>query len=286
MDTDLIAVPFHLDREDVNTGAGPARLLSEGAEEAIGDAGHAVRGIHRIELEDQGHETGNIFAIARSLSAMVRESCSSGRLPIIFAGDCNSAIGVMAGLAQDGPAGLLWLDAHGDANTPETTTSGFFDGFPLAVVAGWCWRALAATVPGHEPLADSRVIHVGGRAFDGDEEATMISSGMTVVNGETMRDGSGLGIVRSGLSQLGGQTSVVHVHLDLDVLHRSDGVVSQYAIDGGPSVSDLHAILRSVGEQCTIGSVTICSYDPAFDSDGRAAAKGVEFLGTVLAGVR
>jgi arginase len=283
MDIDVVTVPFHLDREDVNTGAGPARLLDEGAEKALADAGHTVRAVHRVELEDQGHETGNIFANMRSLSDRVSTARREGAAPVILAGDCHSAIGVMSGLSAEGSRGLLWLDAHGDANTPETSESGFFDGFPLAVVAGWCWGPLAATVPGFDPLPESRVIHVGGRAFDGDEEAIMARSGMTVVDGEAMRDANGLDTVREGLERLGAETDVLHVHLDLDVLDRSDGVASGYATFGGPRLNDLEELMRAAGELCTIGSITICAYDPAFDDDGRAAARGIDFL-RILAG--
>src|SRR5207253_2124442 len=69
-----------------------------------------------------------------------------------------------AGLGAD--VGVAWLDAHGDFHTPETTTSGFVDGMALAVAAGQCWRALAAAVPGFEPVLAGRVVHVGGRDFD------------------------------------------------------------------------------------------------------------------------
>jgi arginase len=284
MDINIVLAPYHLDRAGEGTGAGPQHWLDVGLEGALRDAGHRVA---RVESVDIGHgcgnETGNIFAIARELAAFVRASRESGAFPLLLAGDCSNVIGAMAGLSGEAERGLVWLDAHGDAHTPDTTETGFFDGMPLAVVLGWCWPKLAATVPGHAPLAEETVAHLGGRAFDSDEQTIMSTAGIAVIDADAMRSQDGSRLTTEAVERVASAASTVHVHLDLDVIDKADGVVSEHAVTGGPSVDALEATLHSVGELGHIGSACLCSYDPSFDTDGRAAAVGLRLMRTLTA---
>jgi arginase len=278
MDTRIIVAPYNLGRLRTGPGNGPERLLKEGAADALTRAGHAVTAVDELLIEEVGHETGNIFAVNRLIADEVRATRAIGVTPVVLAGNCNSAIGVMAGLAGDGASGLVWFDAHGDANTPETTRTGYFDGLPLGVVVGWCWQGLAATVPGHQEIEPSRVVHVGGRSFDGDERTAMVEAGMSLIAPDELGDHAGRARLLQSLDDLGQRTSQVHLHIDLDVIDGSDGIASRYAEPDGPSVEDLELAVVSVGDRCSVGSITLCSYDPAFDHDGRAAAVGVRLI--------
>jgi arginase len=253
MKIDILQVPYHLDREGVNTGVGPAHLLDSGLSEALSAAGHEVGRVAAVKLDrDHGHETGNIFAVARELAELVRSSRREGSFPLVLAGDCYSVIGVVSGLETGQGRGLVWLDAHGDAHTPETTPTGFFDGMPLAVALGWCWSSLARTLPSFEPLAEQRVVHLGGRAFDDGEEAVLAASGMTFINGGTMRGDEGVAKSIEAVTVLGQESDGVHVHLDLDVLDESDGIASGYAVGGGPSLAGLEETISAIGSSCEV----------------------------------
>lgn len=283
MEIVVLTLPYHLDREHAGTGAGPERLLAAGLESSLTDAGHGVRGVESVKLDrDVGNETGNIFENARGLAGLVRGARDSGAVPLVLAGDCNNVIGVVAGLSEDaGDLGLVWLDAHGDSHTPETSGSGFFDGMPLAITLGWCWSKLAASVPRFQPLAAEDVVHLGGRAFDPGEREAMVASGMTLIDAEAMRADGGRQLTADALTRLTSAKSRIHVHLDLDVIDRADGIVSEHGVDGGPPIEDLETALRAVGQTGHISSATICSYDPAFDTDGRAATVAVRLLGVL-----
>jgi arginase len=286
MKIDILQVPYHLDRAGVNTGAGPAHLLESGLREALIAGGHEVGRVEAVGLDrDHGHETGNIFAVAKELAELVRSSRREGAFPLVLAGDCYSVIGVVSGLEEGHRRGLVWFDAHGDAQTPETTATGFFDGMPLAVALGWCWSSLAGTLPGFESLGEQRVVHLGGRAFDDGEEAALAASGMTFINGDTMRAEAGVAKSVDAVTRLGQESEGVHVHLDLDVLDESDGIASGYAVGGGPSLAGLRETISAIGSSGEVVGMTICSYDPAFDEDGRAAAAGISLLTALLAGV-
>jgi arginase len=121
----------------------------------------------------------------------------------VLSGNClPAAVGTLAGLG-DG-VGVAWLDAHGEFNTPETTSSGFVDGMGLAVLAGGCWRRLAAGVPGFAPVPAGRLVHIGGRAFDPGERERMVEAGVRVLPAPRV------------VAWPAG-TRGVYVHLDLDV---------------------------------------------------------------------
>ncbi|HEX6040499.1 arginase family protein [Longimicrobium sp.] len=147
MDIRLIAVPYDSGIRGWRMGAGPDRLLDAGLEEQLRAAGHTVSA-ERVELAAEAvPEIRATFDLAARLSERVSAARAAGALPIVLAGNCASALGTLAGLADDEP-GIVWLDAHGDFNTPETTRSGMLDGMALAIATGRCWTEMAGTIPG------------------------------------------------------------------------------------------------------------------------------------------
>jgi arginase len=126
MRTSLFAVPYHLGRKEIGVGAGPRHMLA-----GAGDARHEI---HPDRLPD--NEVDAIVAVNAALAAAVRRSTNS--LPIIVSGDCNSCLGTLSGLGSS-HIGIIWFDAHGDMNTPETSPSGFFDGMSISIALGDCY---------------------------------------------------------------------------------------------------------------------------------------------------
>ncbi len=285
MDVAILSVPYHLDRHAEGPGNGPARLLEAGVEATLTGAGHTVAPVQSVGLDQSvGNETGDIFELARRLAAAVRDARQGGAIPLVLAGDCSNVIGLVSGSSEGAEdLGIVWLDAHGDAHTPESSSSGFFDGMPLAVVLGRCWKTLAASVPGFRPLEGGDVVHLGGRAFDDNEREPMEAAGIAVIDAVAMQADGGEARVTEALEQLAARKQRLHVHLDLDVIDRADGVANGHAVDGGPSLALIEAALTTVAVTGQISSATICSYDPSFDADGRAAAAGIRLLGALAA---
>ena len=154
MDIQLLLVPYDSGQRGWRCGAGPEHLVRAGLPAHLQRQGHIVTAIHIIE-DDPAYPPAEIrtaFELARRLATTVRSARTAGHFPLVLSGNCNTAVGTLSGLTPARRA-TFWFDAHGDCNTPETTTSGFLDGMGLAMTMGLCWHHLGATVPGFQPVA-------------------------------------------------------------------------------------------------------------------------------------
>jgi arginase len=153
----------------------------------------------RIAIEAQRPFRAEIYTtyeLHRQLAQRVRAAKEHGAWPLILSGNCNSALGTLGGIEAH-QAGIIWFDAHGDFNTPETTTGGFLDGMALATATGRCWLRMTQSIPGLAPVPDERVLMIGVRQLDDGEQALLEQSQVTLVRGEQIRE---LGLL-NGLEQ-------------------------------------------------------------------------------------
>ena len=187
----------------------------------------------------------------------------------MLSGNCNAALGTVSGLQADG-VGIIWLDAHGDFNTPETTESGMLDGMGLATLAGLCWKNLAASIPGFRPIRGNHIVHLGGRDVSPQELRNMQTAGVQIASTE---DGGGRreSDTAAALQELRNRTENVYVHLDLDVIAQSELCANEFSPPGGLRVDRLEALLCKITALFNVKAVGIASYDPAQDPEGCAA---------------
>ncbi len=269
MNVRLIQVPYHLGHERTGMGLGPARFVEAGAERELACGGHTVR-VEEVWLEGEASdEIGAVFELNRRLASAVREAVAQGAFPLVLAGNCSSSLGTLAGVGA--PAmGVVWFDAHGDFNTPETTRSGFFDGMALAVVTGRCWSELAATVPGFVPVEERRVLLVAVRDLDPAERRLLDASAVARVARE--------GDLDAALERLSGAASEVYLHLDLDALDPEEGRANAFAVSGGLSLDQMVAAIRKVRRRFRVRAAALTAYDPAADSSGRACRAGLRLM--------
>jgi arginase len=274
---DIIAIPYDCGHARVRTGCGPDAFLAGGLVQRLESRGHsvAVQVLERSTL--LGTEIGSAFDLNRQLAARVRAVTASGSFPLILTGNCISSVGALAGLDEEG-LGVLWFDAHGDFNTPETSTTGYLDGMSLAIAAGQCWRTLAATIPGFRPLPTDRVTIVGGRDFDPGERERFEAAGgcladpMAIGHDERQAIPAGR---RERVRQL-------YVHLDLDVLDPAEGIANCFAAPEGLRRMQVTQFLERATQQIPISGAALSAYDPALDADRRVLEAGIEFVLTML----
>ena len=254
-------------------GLGPARLAEAGLGSIPGVA------LHAIEVEERPFELGTTVKVLRSISERVRSAAQHHCFPLLLAGGCISTVGALAGLNPD-PGAVIWFDAHADFNTPETTLSGFIDGMAMAAASGRCWRNLTASIPGFHPVPERNLVLIGARHFDPDERQALDSSGITYLDTLGLREQGGEGSLAASLRQL---PERVYLHVDLDVLDRSEGVVNEYSCPGGLTLAELLHLIRFIGHQRAVVGAAITAYDPAVDPDGRARNAGIAVAKRLLA---
>jgi arginase len=270
----LVTAPYHLGHEGVSVGAGPDRLLDEGAVEALEDAGHEVDVVRVVPRAESTNEIGASFEIVRRVSEAVSRAVEDGAFPIVLSGNCLSSIGIVAGLGRD--VGIVWLDAHADFNTPESSLSGFADGMALAVLTGTGWNTLRETVPGYRIVPEQNAVLVGIRDVDDGERERLEGSPLQVVEPG--------GDIEPALKALRGRVEDAYLHIDLDVLDPSEGRANHFAAPGGLSADAVEQVVSAVTSRLTVRAAALTAYDPAADAEGRIPPIANRLLTRIAAG--
>lgn len=270
MKVQFLLVPYDSGHREWRMGRGPSFLLRHGAGSAIRALGHEVDAEY---IEPSGFHAANpptsteivtAFSLYREVALRVRAARENGALPIILGGNCGVTLGAVAGNGNE--LGVLWLDAHGDFNTPETTRSGFLDGMALAVLTGRCWRELAASVPGFRPVPDRNVVLVGVRDLDRAEDVLLAESEIAVVRAPAIRTAGVAAALGPKIDALRGRVRRLHVHLDADVLDPSVARANTFAAPDGLTIPELAEVVRLAAERFEIVSAAVTAYDPAIDA--------------------
>lgn len=179
-------------------------------------------------------------------------------LPVVWAGDCVSTIGVLAGLQRRGvhPT-LVWFDAHGDFNTWETTPSGFLGGMPLAMIVGRGEQTITAGA-GMQPLPESAVELVGARDLDPGEVEAIAGSAMSVMS-----------VATAGQEPPAGP---LYVHVDVDVVDPTEMPAMNYPAPGGPALAAVREAVRRYAATGWVVAFSLSLWNPALPGADVAAA--------------
>jgi arginase len=188
----IFAVPYDSGHRALRMGAGPEHLLSNGMEGVLAATGHEeIRSEVLQPTSTVRAEIATAFELCGILAKRVHEATASGRFPLVLSGNCNSTVGVIAGLTGASPkeeeVGLIWFDGQADFNTPETTTSGFLDGMELATAVGHYWAQMVGTVPAFRPVREENVVLIGSRGATQAEKERLWAFEVTVVEEQSVR---------------------------------------------------------------------------------------------------
>jgi arginase len=234
-----------------------------------------VRGARTVVVTRTEPFRDSVYAsrlVNGDLAAAVREARGRGELPIVVAGSCDASMGVVGGLPHE-RTGVVWIDAHGDFNTPESTTSGFFGGMSVAVLTGECYRAVWAEVGDSTPIPENRVVLVGIRDLSPEAERERL--GRSAV--EVVPPG---GDVDDAIGRLLERVDDVYLHVDLDGLdpELAPGIVDP-PVPGGLTLEELERIIRALSGRIAAASIT--TFVPERDRDERtleAVLRAIELI--------
>ncbi len=288
MDLTLVLVPYDLGRENVGSGRGPQAYLDGGAAEALRARGHEVEVVTVRRGGAFTSELDAVLDVDAAVAAQVAAAARVGRLPLVLAGNCNVTLGVRSGLLAasspdndpDGPT-IVWLDAHGDFNTPATTRTGYLDGMPLAMLTNRAYPTLWKRLGG-AALDERLALHAGGRDLDPGEAAALSASRVIVVSGSAVRD-RGLGdALRPALDELAQRTKdgradlpSTHLHIDIDVLDPTAAPSVAFPAPGGFTLAELLAAIDMVAARFRVEALSLTSFAPGGVDDTTTRAAGL-----------
>jgi arginase len=222
-------------------------------------------------------------AIKRScerVAALVEDARRRGFLPLVLGGDHSVAMGTLGGMAKaDGPGGVLWVDAHGDLNRPESSPTGNVHGMPLAAALGVAGDAFASE--GWPTPSVERAALVGVRALDDGERGLIAELGLSVFTmSDIDRDGLER-VVRQALDHLDG-CAFLHVSLDLDAVDPMFAPGVGTPVRGGLSYREAHLALELVAESSRLDSLELVEVNPILDRANETGLLAVELAASAL----
>jgi len=242
----------------------------------------------RHEGDSRKRYIGDIAGVCRLLYKDVRGSLAAGALPLVIGGDHSLAAGSAGAVADHFAAveradiGLIWLDAHGDMNTPATTSSGNVHGMPLAALLGPEPAELARIGDRSPKIRADRTVLIGARNLDPLERDQIRAAGIHVF---TMKDidERGVGeVMRRALSLAGADTAGVHVSLDLDVCDPSIAPGVGTPVKGGLAYREAHLAMEIVADSGRLLSLDLVEVNPILDSQNQTAILATELALSAL----
>jgi arginase len=292
----ILGVPLSYGQSKGGVHLGPAAIRVAGLAQRISGLGYEVndRGDLPIErshslpgFDEKLKYLNEIHDACERLAVEVEQMADAGELPLTIGGDHAIAIGSLSGVVKsfrkrDQRLGLIYLDAHADMNTPDTTPSGNIHGMPLAVLLGYGAPELL-NIGGFSPKFDSRLCaHVGARDLDPGERELIKKLGIRFF---TMReiDERGLAACMDDAIKIASQGSGGYaVTFDVDVLDPGDAPGSGTLVRGGLSYREAHLAMEKIAEAGGMRSLEVVEINTALDVNNRTAELGVELILSAL----
>jgi arginase len=288
----VLGVPMDLGSGRRGVDMGPSAIRIAGVEARLRELGHEVVDEGDIAIKNMEElKVGNARArylaeIARAAGVVCRKVdriMSRGRFPLVLGGDHSIAAGTVSGIAafcrrRRKKLGLLWVDAHGDINTPETSPTGNIHGMPLAALLGHGAAELTG-IGGKQPkVQPANVALVGIRSLDEGEKHQLKASGVQV---HTMSDIDRHGIhrvMKKALARITDGTDYVHVSFDLDAVDPTVAPGVGTPVKGGLDYREAHLIMELLHDSGVMTSLELVEVNPILDQGNASAMFAVELV--------
>lgn len=292
----IIGVPMDLGASRRGVDMGPSALRVAGLQARLKQLGRHVEDIGNIVVkqpeemhygEKKAKYLAEILETCRSLADICQKSLDEGMMPLVLGGDHSIAIGSLSGVAAHYHAkgqriGYIWLDAHGDMNTPETSPSGNVHGMPLAAVMGYGPPEMTE-IMGFKPKVEPRNVSlVGIRDLDARERRLVKESGVHIF---TMRDIDERGmrdVMADALRFAMDDTAGVAVGLDMDFVDPADAPGVGTPVRGGVTYREAHLAMELIADSKSMVSLELVEINPVIDLHNKTAVLGVELILSAL----
>lgn len=293
----IIGAPLDLGAGHRGVDMGPSAFRVAGIHQALRSLDIAVEDFGDIAAQvAETREPGNprlkylkeIRSTCVTLRNVVSRTMDEGVLPVVLGGDHSIAMGTIAGVAKHfrktkAKAGLVWLDAHADANTERTSPTGNIHGMPMAVCLGLGARELLSINGAKAPMIDGeRAAIIGLRSVDIRERENVALVG---IGAFTMRhiDERGMrAVMETAIQRARNGTAGIHVSIDLDAVDPDEAPGVGTPSPGGISYREMHLAMEMLADTDQVCSVELVEVNPILDRANQTAKLGVELLCSLL----
>lgn len=285
----IIGMPMDLGQNRRGVDMGPSAARYAGMQSRLEQLGHTVHdeGNVRVpnpeehEAEGKTRRLKAVTAVCHTIFEMGCQCVANDDFALYLGGDHSISIGSIAAAAQNEPLGVLWIDAHGDFNTPETSPSGNIHGMPVATLVGEGAPDLVNVGYPGPKLQPVHIVQIGIRDLDEQERRRLMHSGINVY---TMRHVDELGmaaVARQALDRLR-HLKRIHVSLDMDSLDPAVAPGVGTPVPGGLSYREAHLLMEILGDNGRVRSLDIVEINPILDNMNQTAEMAVELTASLL----
>jgi len=292
-DIAIIGAPVDLGAGRRGVDMGPSAIRYAGLKDRLESLGHSVRDlgnihvplVEQIATPAEGEKLRYLeplIEINLALAEQVASVVAGGSFPLILGGDHSLSIGSIGGVARGRRIGVIWMDAHGDFNTPDTTPSGNIHGMSVAALTGRGHSRLASLLGTGSVLRDSDIAMVGIRDLDVREREALHASGIQVF---TMHDIDRRGlasVMEEAIMRVSVNTAGFHVSLDMDALDPTEAPGVGTPVLGGISYREAHLAMELVAQSGKLVGMDLVEVNPILDERNVTAALAVEFALSAL----
>lgn len=300
---EIVGVPMDLGGNRRGVDMGPSGMRYAGLAEKLSEIGYRVhdRGNIRVADPDEGrathtvkkvaagdiargrslaHNVAEIVRVCEELAVIVADIARAGNIPVVLGGDHSLGIGTIAGLDRAGKrAGVIWIDAHGDINTPETSPSGNVHGMPFAVALGLAGDPFPAAL---RATTDGRCgVLMAVRDIDAGEKTNITKAGVTTITMADI-DRTGMAAAMERAIAVAGQAGGIHLSLDMDALDPDEAPGVGTPVRGGLTYREAQLAMEMLAASGKLRSLEIAEVNPILDSGNRTASLAVELIGSAL----
>ena len=285
----IIGVPMDLGQNRRGVDMGPSAARYAGLKARLERLGHTVHDEGNVPVpnpeeevaEGQQKRLAAVTAVCQNVFNLASQCLDEGDFALFLGGDHSISLGTIAAAAQRGPVGVIWIDAHADFNTPETSPSGNIHGMPVAALIGRGAQMMVNLGYPGPKLQPSHIVQIGIRDLDALEREQLLPSGINVF---TMRHVDELGmaaVARQALDRLR-HLPRLHVSLDMDSLDPDEAAGVGTPVPGGLSYREAHLLMEILGDSGRVQSLDIVEINPILDDRNKTAELAVELAASLL----
>lgn len=292
MQIDIIGVPIDLGADRRGVDMGPSAIRYAHLQQKMEGLGYTVQDEGNVDVPiAEMCKTTNpklkyidcIIPISRRISGAVSTSIQAGHFPLVIGGDHSLSIGSVRGAARNRKIGVIWIDAHADFNTAETTPSGNIHGMSLAILCGLGDKSLVQLWDETTPVIDPRSIAIiGARDLDTGEKANLREAGAMVMSMEQVDRYGMVAVVEKAIEHVARDTDGLYLSLDLDALDPRHAPGVGTPVPAGLTERETHLACELMAETGKLTGMDVVEVNPILDVQNQTAKLAVEFAVTAL----